>query len=247
VSGVKEGSNKNSREKTGLKIEIAVACVVTIALVILLATRAWFYFSRDMQTATKIHTPYKLLIAAGHKEDVINFDLGTIDAEKSTSENYVFAVYGKALEGYTLQLAHTTNIPFTYTIYSAEEKKDKPDEYQAAYTSSDNAMTYYYVSTGVLDGKYINRSTESNIADGTKHALTYSDYDNVQKNAEPLYWQGNLAAPTLDTDGRYIYANNATENDEEGNFIHYYILNVTWTKGTVKNDKETDIVYLTAG
>lgn len=246
MSGVKEGSNKSSREKAGLKMEIAVACVVTIALVILLATRAWFYFSREMQTATKIHTPYKLLIAAGHKEDVINFDLGTIDAEKSTSENYVFAVYGKALEGYTLQLAHTTNIPFTYTIYSAEEKEDEPDKYQVAYTTSD-AKTYYYVSKGKLDGSYINRSTESGIADSTDHALTYSDYDKVQKNAEPLYWQGKLAAPTLGTDGLYVYENNATKDDEEGNFIHYYILNVTWTEGAVKNDKETDIVYLTAG
>ena len=54
----------------------------------------------------------------------------------------------------------------------------------------------------------------------------------VQKNAEPLYWQN--------TDPIEHQAS-------ELSFVDYYILEVSWDSTQVVNDKETDMVYLTAG
>ena len=64
------------------------------------------------------------------------------------------------------------------------------------------------------------------------YSLTYGTYSNtnVDKNAIPLYWQ---------TDS-IIRAN------AYGAFIHYYILRVIEDDDKNVNDKETDIVCITA-
>lgn len=72
-----------------------------------------------------------------------------------------------------------------------------------------------------LTGKYLNGN---GIADNTLHAATYGTYASVQKNAEPLYWQSTAQV----------------SNGED-----YYKLTVAWEAGT--NNKETDMIYITAG
>ena len=72
------------------------------------------------------------------------------------------------------------------------------------------------------------------IANGTYHEKTYGAYGSqfVQKNAEPLYWQSSPAITPA----------------AAGNmFTDYYILEVSWDSDKVTNNKETDMVYLTAG
>jgi len=76
-----------------------------------------------------------------------------------------FRIVTKKNANYILQLAHTTNLPLTYEIYTASEwavKKDlikKPDAPEKQY-----------------------------------HKETYGTYTNVQKNAEPLYWLAERTA-----------------------------------------------------
>jgi hypothetical protein len=239
VDGEKN-TNENKKKSTGVKFEIALACAITIALVIFLATRAWFYYSRELQTAAKVHTPYNLMITAGHKESIINLDLGNINTEEGTSEEYVFAVSGQALSGYVLQLAHTTNIPFQYTIYYAEEKNTKSSQDDVAYTTEEGT-TYYYKKGNSVTGGYINLDEQTKIANDTKHETTYADYNNVQKNAEPVYWQADIQP-----DSETKQYGNGAQNEDNGDFVQYYILNISWDS-SVKNDKETDLVYIMAG
>ena len=65
-----------------------------------------------------------------------------------------------------------------------------------------------------------------------KTKKSYDEYTFVQKNAEPLYWQNT---------------NPIEHQAAELNFVDYYILEVSWNSADVSNDKETDIVYITAG
>lgn len=68
-------------------------------------------------------------------------------------------------------------------------------------------------------------------ADDSLHKESYDSYKNVQENAEPLYWQSDEIQP---------------ENNSGQGFVDYYILEISWNDD-VRNDKETDMVYLTAG
>ena len=63
----------------------------------------------------------------------------------------------------------------------------------------------------------------------------------VQDFNEPLYF---LASE----DGVSVMKPINYETDASGKncFLDYYIIRVSWKKGTVRNDKETDIVYITA-
>ena len=64
---------------------------------------------------------------------------------------------------------------------------------------------------------------------GEYHDTTYSDNATVQKNAEPLYWQST----------------SLVSNGNDG--IDNYVLVVSWTKDDSVTDKETEMIYLTAG
>ena len=64
-----------------------------------------------------------------------------------------------------MQLAHTTNLPLTYEIYTASEWAVKKDLIK----KSDAPEKQY-------------------------HEETYGTYTNVQKNAEPLYWLAECTA-----------------------------------------------------
>ena len=64
----------------------------------------------------------------------------------------------------------------------------------------------------------------------------------VQSNAEPLYWLANEEGVNA------MNPVNVGTRSEDGKsfFCDYYILHISWEPGYVVNDKETDMVYLTA-
>ena len=150
-----------------------------------------------------------------------------------TKKDFVFCVYSEETVGsYKIQLAHTTNIDFTYTIYKASES-EAAETGGVVYVDKYNTKHYYKKDTELL-GAYLNQDGETKIANDTLHDKSYGTYSSVQKNAEPLYWQSTESiTPT-------------TATGEKG-FVDYYILEVSWENGEVPNDKETDMVYITAG
>ena len=66
---------------------------------------------------------------------------------------------------------------------------------------------------------------------------SYDNNENRQQFAEPVYWQND--DPINARDEEYDY------DDAERAFRNYYVLEVSWNS-SVKNDKETDLIYLTA-
>ena len=208
----------------------AIWAVTSAALVLLaVPVLAWLYMQRSMETITKIKKPEILSIKAGDMRDIEQLELGTIDVSgDQRSKDVVFCVYSaEAGKSYYLQLAHTTNIGFTYSIYKASAPNEGSD------------ITYLgkqYQQRDLLSGRYLNLADDRKHATKDYHATTYGAYDKVQQAAEPLYWKSDAQEKLPEA-----------QQDATGEFyVNYYILRISWD-GTVQNNKETDMIYLMAG
>ena len=216
---------KQERRKRRVIWAVASAALVLLAVPVL----AWLYMQRSMETITEIKKPEILSIKAGDMQDIEKLELGTIDVSgDQKSKDVVFCVYSAEPEkSYYLQLAHTTNIGFKYSIY----KSSAPIE--------GGNITYLgkqYQQKEQLSGEYLNLAGDQKHATNAYHATTYGEYGNVQQAAEPLYWKSNVQEKLPDTQ------QDATEEF----YVNYYILRISWD-ATVQNNKETDMIYLMAG
>lgn len=258
------------------KIQASAAAVVTLVLVIGLPVFAWFTSERKTATVIKINAPTTIKIGAGNEEPVEMIDLSNINVEEyldeesttlKTEGTYVFCVTGKYLSKYDLQIARTTNIDFDYELYRVDSKTyedviskgitEKPtvgSGYEIAeYKSELDGNTYYYPyqtsnSTDktqgnvTVQGGFLNAKTENNhtIGNGeekidgstTFHTHNYSRYDNVNEYAEPLYWQ--------------VKGLPVTGQVGDAGFVDYYVLKIKWENKNFTNNKETDMLYITA-
>ena len=231
-------------EKIKSKI-IYIALLLCLLGVAAGLTYAWFRQSYSLSTVAKIKASIRLDLAAGNGEDASSFQIGTVDTtgEGVTSKDYkdyVIAVKKDKPTNYILQIGHTTNIPFTYTLYKATEDNSGT----VIYVGADNITHKYKKSDTEISGEYLNKIPDDKILANDKyHSQTYESYSKIQENAEPLYWQ------STDTLG-----------DTKDSLIDYYILTVSWEKRPAGQqedktndkykyiddieDKETDIVYI---
>ena len=241
------------------------ASILTLFLVAGGSVYAWFALSGNLETLTKVKEPDNMDIRAGgtQPDPVVNFDLSDIDIEtiaKGTPEFRVFTVSpGDYKSLYRLQLAHTTNIPFTYKIY-----------YAAAGTSSDYDVAYSRLS-GTGDVHYYKKGSEILLT--TKNPAPAPD-NTVQDGVEYYgrevadgstsnYYYTNTYTVGSDDPELYaipVYAQSGTIPDSQkvqsNNGYDYYILEIGWDKESEEtgfsewneaaNKKETDMIYITA-
>lgn len=192
-----------------LKNRLFYALAMVALLSFISGSLAWYAHTQRVQTATLINMP-KIYIEGPDGSVIDLIELGDIDVTNGTGREYVFRIVTAQGNNYRLQLAHTTNIPFTYTIYPVSES-------QTEYSVLDTGETYYYDMANPLGGEYLEKSDT--------HDITYAPSTNtVQSDAEPKYWQ---SVPIM----------------QNGNYT-YYVLRISWNEG-LKNNKETDMVYLT--
>lgn len=243
-------NKKNNKIK---KMYISSIIALILALTALIGvTLAWFFNRRELDTLTWIKTPIRLDIRSGNNHDIAYLDLGSIDADMKEKEvEQVFCVYGESVDIYSLQLAYTTNIAFYYDIYRASYD---PDNGNVVFTYTDETGDHtekfsYASNTPVIQAKPLNQMNETEVAAHQSHPLSYGDdnglnpvdVDKVQSNAEPLYWLAsenglNVMRP------QKVQTDTTTGSDY---FCDYYVIKIHWDEGTVINDKETDMVYLT--
>lgn len=180
-------------------------------------------------------------------------------------KDFVFCVKGKAISSYDLQIAHTTNIAFKYQVFRAIQD-DANGTIQ--YVSKDKTVTQYYRLATVkldaddnvvtendavvyednstpLDGAYVNNANPSGrtLANGTLTGRSYDTGDAYQAYANPVYWLKR---------GIPVY----TEEKTDEGFTHSYVLRISWIMkndnnndedlDVVQNNKETDMIYITA-
>lgn len=236
------------KRKSKIIYIVLLLCLLGVAAGL---TYAWFRQSYSLSTVAKIKASIRLDLAAGNGEDASRFQIGTVDTtgedETKNYKDYVIAVKKDRSANYILQIGHTTNIPFTYTLYKATEDNSGT----VIYVGADNITHKYKKSDpDPVRGKYLNKISGDKIlanSDGTYHEKTYNkdnttSYNQVQKNAEPLYWHSTDALGS-GTD-----------------LVDYYILTVSWAKRPAEQtkdetndkykyiddieDKETDIVYI---
>ena len=267
------------------RVMLIVSIVLTLLLCIEIPVLAWFSNQRKMAVLASVNAPYTLYLSAGNQEDLVYLDMSSIDVgtpsvrEKGTHKDFVFSVQGSwDISEYYLQVAHTTNIPFEYTLYRvkdngaadrdiytdtqyhADDFDSSLKETSVAYTAHmDNGdvtrdetiyytyrpgATYSYSDAQAQFGKVMDKANYVNPPNGSLGIKSDSNsyYDKtygpgitakVQKHAVPLYMQ---AGP--------IKKNAGAENGKD--FCDYYILRVDWENApSLKNDKETDMVYIT--
>ena len=235
----------NSKYKKQRK-KLIVSCVaLLVSGLLLVISYAWFYMQREMSTAAWIKAPIVLDIRAGNNQDIKYLDMGDIEVGDGTAgyKDYVFCVYGKPVDNYSLQLAYTTNIAFYYDVYRA----DLDDTGDIVFQSPGNTARFKKVGIPVISGLSMNEITENgeSPAKYQSHALSYGDEkkenivdkSKVQSNNEPLYFLAE------ENGVKVMKPHNFLQNND---FLDYYVIRVSWKAGEVHEDKETDIVYLTA-
>lgn len=182
---------KHTRNRLRWALLLSGILVTASALAAVMGTAAWLTSQRSLSTLTKID--FATLTLEGKTEDSVPVNLGALPIGEA--KEMPFRIVTKKNANYILQLAHTTNLPLTYEIYTASEwavKKDlikKPDAPEKQY-----------------------------------HEKTYGTYTNVQKNAEPLYWLAECTAnATTGIDYYVLVVNwsdtNVTNKDTEMIYI----------------------------
>lgn len=92
------------------------------------------------------------------------------------------------------------------------------------------AAVWGVADSTALDGQYLNKNPATSIAGNEFHDQTYGSQDRVHQNAEPLYWHSKAGACVCSNEG-----------------YDYYVLVVSWDADPYVIDKETEMIYLTAG
>ena len=120
------------------KVQLVIAASMTILLTVQVPVMAWFRNRREAARLERINSPNTLFITAAHREVSTNLVMDDItvdgkwrnangtEAGSMTYQDYVFAVAGDYVEDFTLQLAHTTNNPYTYQIFEADPSGGAP-------------------------------------------------------------------------------------------------------------------------
>ena len=236
------GNTEN--KKKNRKLILSGAALVISAL-LLVVSYGWFYVQREMTTTAWIKAPIVLDIRAGNNKDIKYLDMGNIEVGegKDGSKDYVFCVYGKPVDNYSLQLAYTTNIAFHYDVYRANLVENGSGT--VVFESPNNKAAFNMVGNPVISGLSMNEIKKNNesLEKYQSHDLSYGDEkkenivdkSKVQVNNEPLYFLAE------ENGVKVMQPRNIIGNE----FIDYYVIHVSWKAGEVHEDKETDIVYLT--
>ena len=228
------------RNKIYFAIRTIIVCILAFSCFGALSY-AWYKGGIGTASYAPVSSPEALYIGAGHRdavndtfEDIRYMYFNGMDAEGADYVDRVFCIFGKAVSGYKLQLAYTTNNPFSYSIFHATESSVSSAGAVAYVTHQSTPQTYYYsVNGAAISGTFLNKTVEDgkDIATSAKHTETYGSYSSsyVHKNAEPIYWQTSAVE----------------EGDERGDFVNYYILRV-YKNGKTTNDRETDVLCIAA-
>lgn len=154
-------SPKHNRNRLRWALLLSGILVTVSALAAVMGTAAWLTSQRSLSTLTKID--FVTLTLEGRTEDSVPVNLGALTIGEA--KEMPFRIVTKKNAKYILQLAHTTNLPLTYEIYTASEWAKK-----TTLIKDKNAQELQYPDQ------------------------TYNTGDHVQTNAQPLYWLAERTA-----------------------------------------------------
>ena len=238
--------SKTKRDLFNIGFKLVISGLLVAAIVpVITTTYGWFSHTRDIRTISKIENPTAINISSGNKENYICLDLAGLNlTSEEQYKDFVFGVSGLNVNHYRLQLAYTTNNQLEFAVYRAnftENAAPAPDGNQGVvdyymHDGSNDHVIYYIPSSGSpLSGTFLNKKNDEILGKDSPDSFyndTYGTYGNVNQYAVPIYWQTGM-----------IDSENVDGWTRE--FCDYFILRVSW-QGARSNNKETDIIYITA-
>lgn len=236
------------------KIEIVVALILTIVMCAAIPVYAWFTNQKKIAELAKIKAPDELYINAAHKEDIINLDMTSVDVTKKytttdngvltehdiTSQSFVFSVSGEWVNSYTLQIEHTTNNPFKYTICEGEIYKSiaemKVKHSDCEDRNDDGSLKYIeYRATNVYDTAEMQKITNwgddgLTIETGQLYYIWIGDEVKNKNNQTGGY----LNQKGSGTDNRYANDTYLEKSYESGTKYQKYAKPLFWQLKNIK-------------
>lgn len=235
VERIKAWASDHRRES------LAIMGLAAVLLVVLGFTLGWFVDANRGSTVGKIKEPAELKVLGPNATATEQIDLsynpeyGDTKIGSTVTLKRPFCVQTGG-DGFELQLANTTNIAgLNIELYKAEDASlgDTPDVSGTA-----GGKPYSWKASGedlLTSFTFINKANNGLAAvpdEGTSDP-TFKGYQNVQRNARPLYRykvfdKTELNAKTLD--------------GSTGSDTLNFIIKLSWDESA----KETDVIYLIA-
>lgn len=217
-----------------MKKQITILSIIACLCLLVGTTFSWLLYQTRAASLAKIH-PATLITIQGPGETALkSIDLSYDEDE--VDENHIVTIKRPIViksesKYFDLCIAHTSNVSqLTIKLYNATANIEPESAYLAGIDA--NGKPYYWNKSSeenlFLEQYYINYDYdgEKAVADKSIHGLIFPNYNNVQKNAEPLYWVK-----------KRIESSSTSEP-----FYTNYILELSWRE----DEKETDILYLIA-
>lgn len=218
-----EKQNSKGRQQRRLALIVGAVCIVVVGI-----TGAWFVNRANIATLFTVSKPSTIAVKGPNGEEMAQLDLSYTDENKDENGKVtikrVVSVVSDQPE-HKIEIAHTTNLKgLSFEVYKANVTKDSA------------TGQYNYKVSEQISGEYLNRDKDKSTndykyADNSKHDSNYSDYQNVQSHAEPLYW--------LETGTTKV-----TDKNTDGLFLQNYVIIISWME--TGSTKETDLFYILA-
>ena len=236
---------REEMKRTKIKLVLSILLCVAI-LGFTGGTLAWFRYLQQLNTVALVQIPSKITLSGANRSELQKISLELtpdydITGEGKVTIRRVFCVESTA--NFWLEVIRTTNIEgMDIKIYPVKATNSDLDS--GIVKGTDGVNTYYYTPDETnLTGAYLNQVADEEYAiqagnDKTLHGENYVDGDDVQKNAEPLYWRSGTEQSVFDTD----YSRSGTAADGMDIYYRYYVMELSWNT----SDQETDMVYLLA-
>lgn len=208
-----------------IRIQLFAAALLTAGLLAAIPVYAWFINQKKAAEMYKVEFPNALYVNAAHREDQAYFGLDGINIDEYAldpltgdpllDENdknikvdkfrYVFSVSGSNTNTFMLQLAHTNNNLFTYTIYEAEQYPNEKSLFltneAGEYVNGSNevvAEENRVFKSGISKDNVVKYSQHSNSHNENKLKIVGDDY--VDDATSDLFYVMS-ASPVI---GRYV-------------------------------------------
>lgn len=220
---------------------LAIMGLLAVLLVVLGLTLGWFVDANRGSTVGKIKEPAELKVLGPNATATEQIDLsynpkyGDTKTDNTVTLKRPFCVQTGG-DGFELQLANTTNIKgLTIELYKAE---DAGLGGTVDVSGTAGGKSYSWKATGenlLTSFEYINKADDGLATELVAGASdpTFKDYQNVQRNARPLYRYKKFGKSEL---------NARTLGNSTGNDTLNFIIKLSWDESA----KETDVIYLIA-
>ncbi len=227
-----EKQNSKGRQQRCLALIVGAVCIAVVGI-----TGAWLVNRANIATLFTVSKPSTIAVKGPNGEEMAQLDLSYTDENKDENGKVtikrVISVVSDQKQ-HKIEIAHTTNLKgLNFEVHKATDvtKDSTTGQYTYNYNEASDKISGEYLNWDKDKSKNdYNYAVDNNAAD-SKHDSNYSDYQNVQTHAEPLYW--------LETGTTEVIAKNT-----DGLFLQNYVITISWIE--TGSTKETDLFYVLA-